>query len=231
MKAVAQIFAATLLANAVVCCEAAATPTCTMTISFPTGNGMVVDSQLGSGVCVQAQDKLFGNFSFGNLPTANGSVTFALNTIMGIDNHNITFTNDFMPGSSYTGFGYEVMVTPPPSNNSITDLFADFTQTTGGPTTLTETTTPGGVSGSINLSKTGVMATGTNHIVYAPPLPGPTDLIISENLSVGTGGNVSAILNTVIEQIQTTQVPEPGSLALLGSALIAAGAVRRRRQG
>jgi hypothetical protein len=38
-------------------------------IVLPSGTGTVLDSSIAAGVCVQSQDKLYGNFNLGNLPT------------------------------------------------------------------------------------------------------------------------------------------------------------------
>jgi hypothetical protein len=142
---------------------------CSSTFILPTGNGVESFLALGPGVCVQAQDKLFSNFSFGNLPTAHGTVTFDLELAGGVERHNITFTDNFAAGHTYSGFGYDVASTPPGS--PIVALFADFTQTRG-MTTLTETTTPTGV-GSIDLVKNGIFPTptSTNEIDYPGGVP------------------------------------------------------------
>jgi hypothetical protein len=42
-----------------------AAPTCTSTLMLPGGNGSEPQSALTAGVCVQAGDKLYGNFVFG----------------------------------------------------------------------------------------------------------------------------------------------------------------------
>src|SRR5271156_234094 len=96
---------------------------CSSTIMMPTGDGHESFSALGAGVCVQAQDKLFSNFSFGNL-AANGIVTFDLEVINAAENHNITFTDSFSAGRTYTGFGYNVANGP--SASPIVALKADL---------------------------------------------------------------------------------------------------------
>src|SRR5262249_27179071 len=139
-----------------------ATPTCTSTIVLSGGNGVQLDSALTPGVCVQSQDKLYGNFNFSGLP-AGGSVTFAFVTLNGMDQHEITFSNPFMPGNTYTN-SYEVAVVEGggfPTNNFIAQLRADITQTVGGPTGFMETPNVPPTSGSINFTKTGNVVTGS----------------------------------------------------------------------
>jgi hypothetical protein len=86
--------------------QAQAVPTCTSTIPLPTGSGLVLMSSLTAGVCVAAQDKTYGNFDLGNLPT-NGVLIFNLNTIAGADHHQLSFDTTFAIGTTYD-FGYEV---------------------------------------------------------------------------------------------------------------------------
>jgi hypothetical protein len=194
---------------------------CNSTFMMPTGDGVESFLSLGAGVCVQAGDKLFSNFNFGNLPTAHGTVTFDLELIGGNENHNITFTDNLPVGHTYN-FGYDVAVTPP--GTPIVALSADFTLSRGGSATLIKTTVPTGV-GSIDIVKAIVnhmiTVTGTNEIDYPGGVP---SLAVTESLTVPTNADVSAVLNTVVQD-----VAEPASLGLLGVALVGFGAIRRRR--
>jgi hypothetical protein len=113
-------------------------------LNFPTGNstGSIPLSAITGTNCVQAQDKLFGGFVNGATDPipASGTVTFSLNVIAGQDVHTFGIQDSFVTGNTYT-FSFEVFETTGPH---ITALRGDFSQSSGGPSTLTKTSVPPG---------------------------------------------------------------------------------------
>ena len=190
---------------------------CTNTIVVPGGSGVVFNNQVTGGTCIQANDKLFGNFNTGNLPT--GGFMLFISTVNRVS---LTFNGSFLADTTYN-FGYQVAVIN--STNFISQLAADVTQTAG-TSTLVTTLMPTG-SGVINFTKTGNVVAGNSLVNFTEAQTGGRTLTVNETFHKGVGSDASAVLNTIVQS--PSVIPEPSSLLLFGSGLVGLATYGRRR--
>ena len=177
----------------------------------------ISESALGAGACVLANDKLYGNFNFGNSP-ANGTVLFNWNLATGT--HSIQLEAGYVSGTTYTGIHYEVAISGGPPGSYISMEAGDFDLSLGGASTLTKLITPVIPSGltpvSFTCSRTFGGVQNCPQGVTFSAAQNLQDL--AADITFADNGTTGAIIDTTIESITAT--PEPSTMVLAGTALL-----------
>ena len=206
---------------------AVALPTCTGVTQVVNSGDTVTTAFLTTlGNCVEAGDKVFGDFAVTGAGSGSSSFTF----LGPLSNVTLGFQGVLNPNSVAT-LHYQVAVNPDITTAmKITGLEKDFTlnsNVAGAPATatLTGTTNPP-TSPPVAISCTRTVNPATGDCPEAAFFAPVDYIVVDETLTTGTNAVVTALTDTIFQT--AIDVPEPGALGILGLGLLGLAAVRRR---
>jgi hypothetical protein len=217
--------AATAVAAIAAAPTAVALPTCTgVTQTVASGDAVPTSFLLTAGNCVEAGDKVFGDFSV----TGAGSGSSNFFFLGPLSNVTLGFQGAIGPNTVAT-LHYQVAINPLITTAMrIVGLEKDFTLNSnvqGAPATATLTGVTNPLTNpAVAISCTRTVNPSTGDCPDAASFAPVLFLTIDETLTTGSNAVVTALTDTIFQ----AQIPEPAALGILGLGLLGLAAVRRR---